>query len=438
LSSSTSSGSGARESGLAGARDALARVDRFERERGVRPAGARPDLSIAVLPFINRSRGEEDEYFSDGLADELLSVLSKVRGLRVAARASSFQFKGTNEDVAVIGEKLNVATLLDGSVRKAGNRVRISVQLVQASDRVPALVRDRTIARSTTSSPCQDDIAQSVVKELRTTLLGDAIGFGRARSAHATSPVAPRGTARIRRRIACICRANTSSSDCRRRTRVKGLRFLNDAVALDPSHAAAWTEIGRAYTNLGGYGWQTPAVAFRQARDAVQARAGDRARHRPSVRTARHDPAQLRLGLEGRGGIDTPRGRAGTRQRRSFARARRACARAQPPGGAEGYLHRGDRAGPVARGRPFRARPGVSIDGSRRRCRAVLLEGDRARAAAHQHALRTRHRDREEGRDAEAMALINQEPAEWGRLTALALAHHLAGRKAESDVRSRS
>src|SRR4029077_14441866 len=63
--------------------------------------------SIAVLPFVNRSRGEEDEYFSDGLADELLNVLTKVRGLRVAARASSFQFKGKNEDVAVIGEKLN-------------------------------------------------------------------------------------------------------------------------------------------------------------------------------------------------------------------------------------------------------------------------------------------------------------------------------------------
>src|SRR6185312_9154112 len=96
--------------------------------------GGREVPSIAVLPFVNRSRGEEDEYFSDGLADELLNVLTKVRGLRVAARASSFQFKGKNEDIAVIGRKLNVATVLEGSVRTAGKRLRISVQLVKVAD----------------------------------------------------------------------------------------------------------------------------------------------------------------------------------------------------------------------------------------------------------------------------------------------------------------
>ena len=76
----------------------------------------------------------EDEYFSDGLADELLNVLAKIRGLRVAARTSSFQFKGKKDDIATIGQKLNVATMLEGSVRKAGNRMRISVQLVKVID----------------------------------------------------------------------------------------------------------------------------------------------------------------------------------------------------------------------------------------------------------------------------------------------------------------
>src|SRR5439155_16409393 len=101
------------------------------------PANAEPAHeapSIAVLPFVNRSRDEEDEYFSDGLADELLSVLAKIRGLRVAARTSAFQFKGKNDDIAVIGRKLNVATVLEGSVRKAGNRMRISVHLVKVAD----------------------------------------------------------------------------------------------------------------------------------------------------------------------------------------------------------------------------------------------------------------------------------------------------------------
>ncbi len=96
------------------------------------PANESP--SIAVLPFVNRSRDEEDEYFSDGLADELLNVLSKIRGLRVAARSSAFTFKGKGATVAEVGRALNVATVLEGSVRKAGNRMRISVQLVKVAD----------------------------------------------------------------------------------------------------------------------------------------------------------------------------------------------------------------------------------------------------------------------------------------------------------------
>ncbi len=130
--------------------------------------------SIAVLPFVNLSRGEEDEYFSDGLADELLNVLTKIRGLRVVARASSVQFNGTNEDLAIIGQRLNVATLLDGSVRKSGNRVRISVQLVKASDRLQ--LWSETYDRSLDDIfAVQDDIAQSVVKELRTRGLGSRL-----------------------------------------------------------------------------------------------------------------------------------------------------------------------------------------------------------------------------------------------------------------------
>src|SRR5207249_11270779 len=101
------------------------------------PANAEPAHeapSIAVLPFVNRSRDEEDEYFSDGLADEVLSVLAKIRGLRVAARTSAFTFKNKNATVADVGRALNVGTVLEGSVRKSGNRVRISVQLVNVAD----------------------------------------------------------------------------------------------------------------------------------------------------------------------------------------------------------------------------------------------------------------------------------------------------------------
>ena len=99
--------------------------------------------SIAVLPFVNLSRDEENEYFADGLADELLNVLAKIRGLRVASRTSAFFFKGKDVDIPTVARKLNVATVLEGSVRRSGQRIRITAQLIDAAS---------DIARSTTSS----------------------------------------------------------------------------------------------------------------------------------------------------------------------------------------------------------------------------------------------------------------------------------------------
>jgi TolB-like protein len=90
--------------------------------------------SIAVLPFVNISADPENEYFCDGLSEELLNALSHIAGLKVAARTSTFSFKGKNADVAEIGRRLGVKTVLEGSVRKAGERIRISVQLTNALD----------------------------------------------------------------------------------------------------------------------------------------------------------------------------------------------------------------------------------------------------------------------------------------------------------------
>ena len=137
-------------------------------------APASGTASIAVLPFANRSGNPDDEYFSDGLADELLNVLVKIKGLHVAARASSFHFKGKGATIAEVGRALSVATVLDGSVRKSGDRVRISMQLVNVADghHLWAETYDRTLDDI---FAVQDDIAQSVLKELRTTLLGPQI-----------------------------------------------------------------------------------------------------------------------------------------------------------------------------------------------------------------------------------------------------------------------
>src|SRR5204863_3604520 len=89
-----------------------------------------PDKSIAVLPFVDLSQAHDQEYFCDGISEEILDALAKVEGLRVIARTSSFSFKGKNSDVSEIAQKLNVQHILEGSMRREGNCVRISAQLV--------------------------------------------------------------------------------------------------------------------------------------------------------------------------------------------------------------------------------------------------------------------------------------------------------------------
>ena len=108
-----------------------------------------PEHSIAVLPFVNMSADEENEYFSDGLSEELLNLLARIPQLRVAARTSTFRFKGSDAGIDEIAVKLNVAHVLEGSVRKSGDEIRITAQLIKASDgfHLWSYTWDRTIDR---------------------------------------------------------------------------------------------------------------------------------------------------------------------------------------------------------------------------------------------------------------------------------------------------
>lgn len=90
--------------------------------------------SIAVLPFANMSSDPEQEYFSDGISEEIINTLAQLPNLKVAGRTSSFTFKGKNEDLRIVGEKLNVRTILEGSVRSSGNRIRITAQLINVEN----------------------------------------------------------------------------------------------------------------------------------------------------------------------------------------------------------------------------------------------------------------------------------------------------------------
>jgi len=251
----------------------LGRVKRVV-ELGERGVSSKPAsygvASIAVLPFVNRSRDEESEYFSDGLADELLNVLAKIRGLRVAARTSSFQFKGTKDDLPTIGQKLNVATLLEGSVRKSGNRVRISVQLVKVSDgyHLWSETYDRTLDDI---FAVQDDIAQSVVKELRTALLGeesDAKASGEVK-AEVAKAAKGRGTDPEAHRL--YLQGRHFIDRVGREDMARGIEYLKQALELDPGYALAWAELGGAYADQAGYGWVLPvAEGYGRAREAVE------------------------------------------------------------------------------------------------------------------------------------------------------------------------
>ncbi|HYJ32287.1 MAG TPA: protein kinase [Candidatus Binatia bacterium] len=225
--------------------------------------------SIAVLPFVNRGRDEEDEYFSDGLADELLHMLAKIRGLRVVARTSSFHFKGSKDDAATIGRKLNVATLLEGTVRKAGTRMRIAVQLVRVSDSSPlwSEIYDRTLDDI---FAVQDDIAHSVVKELRATLLGEDADS--------------RTSGEVRAEVARAAKGRTANSEAHRlylqgrhlidrftrEDTASGIEYLKQALSLDPDFARAWAELGRGYASEANVGWVPVGEGYALARKAVE------------------------------------------------------------------------------------------------------------------------------------------------------------------------
>ncbi len=236
--------------------------------RGASAAAAQRTASIAVLPFVNRSRDEEDEYFSEGLADELTGMLAKIRGLRVAARTSAFQFKGTTEPLVVIGQKLNVATLLEGSVRKSGNRVRIVVQLVNVADgyHLWSETYDRTLDDI---FAVQDDIAQSVVKELRVALLGadpDSRASGEAKAAVAA---AARGRGRDPEAHRLYLQARYLLDRNSRESITRAIDYLKQALAIDPDSALGWAGLAFAYSGAINLGVVTTPEGLPRAREAA-------------------------------------------------------------------------------------------------------------------------------------------------------------------------
>jgi len=209
--------------------------------------------SIAVLPFVNMSRDEENEYFSDGLSEELLNVLAKIPELKVTGRTSSFAFKGKREDLRDIGQKLGVATLLEGSVRKAGNRVRITAQLIKAADgfHLWSETYDRVLDDI---FAVQDDIAQAVSQALHVTLLGKPAAASKA-SGESYSLVLQANH---------FVRQNSAAAYTR------AVSLYREALSKDPDSAPAWSGLAYAYLYAAGYGHADIRECLPNARTAVE------------------------------------------------------------------------------------------------------------------------------------------------------------------------
>jgi len=187
--------------------------------------------SIAVLPFVNMSGDPENEYFSDGLSEELLNVLAKIPELHVAGRTSSFKFKGHNEDLRIIGDQLNVANILEGSVRKSDQTVRITVQLVDAESGFH-LWSESYDRQLTDIFAVQDEIAKRVADALKVKLLGQAVGP--PQRAHGTNNV----EAYDYYLQGLHFRNSYGHGDIQ-----KSVAAFEKAIELDPVYARAWAQL---------------------------------------------------------------------------------------------------------------------------------------------------------------------------------------------------
>ena len=196
--------------------------------------------SIAVLPFLNMSDDPEQEYFSDGISEEILNLLAKVPEMRVTSRSSAFSFKGQNLDVPTMAAKLNVAHVLEGSVRKSGNQLRITAQLIE-------VVTDTHLWSQTYDRELedifaiQDDIAGAVVDGLKITLLGEK----------------PKATETDLEAYTLYLQARHFVKQLNAETIKQAEALLKQALEIDPGFAPAWAELGAVYR------WQTDPIGVR-------------------------------------------------------------------------------------------------------------------------------------------------------------------------------
>ncbi len=222
--------------------------------RAAQQAAAITDKSIAVLPFTDMSEKHDQEYFGDGMAEEILDLLAKVPGLTVIGRTSSFQFKGKNEDLRTIGAKLNAGYILEGSVRKSGDQVRITAQLINT--RTGAHEWSETYDRHIGDVlKLQDAIAAAVVRELQLTVAPDFLNS--------------RASVKNTDAYDLMLRGRHAADRWDQEGFAEAVSLYHQALDRDPTFVEAATWIAWAYTFQGEEGFLAPAIAFEQAHRAA-------------------------------------------------------------------------------------------------------------------------------------------------------------------------
>ncbi|HTD29637.1 MAG TPA: tetratricopeptide repeat protein, partial [Xanthomonadaceae bacterium] len=223
------------------------------RDAGSNAAGGSTDKSIAVLPFVNMSGDPKNDYFSDGITEEILNALAQVPGLKVAARTSAFAFKGKDQDLRKVGQALDVATVLEGSVQRQGDDVRITAQLIDAHNGYH--LWSQTYDRKLTSIfAVEDEISGAIAGKLQAQLAGGS------------RPIAgthdPRAHELYLRGLTLLA------------ARGAGLRDAADAfrqaIAIDPNYAQAWAALAQAEVLVHNWHFDSEGTAMRAADSAVK------------------------------------------------------------------------------------------------------------------------------------------------------------------------
>jgi TolB-like protein/Tfp pilus assembly protein PilF len=217
-------------------------------------AGISLEKSIVVLPFADLSPEKDQEYFCDGLAEDIIDALTQVPGLRVMARTSSFAFRGKEEDVREIGARLNVENILEGSVRRAGSRIRVTAQLVKASDGYH-LWSQRFDREMTDVFAIQDEISKAIVEKLRLRLAG-------------ARPLVKRYTENLVAYDLCL-KARYHLLKMTQEGREAGRRYCEQAIALDPNYALAYVVLSESYLWSLYWGSSDPREAYPMSKSAA-------------------------------------------------------------------------------------------------------------------------------------------------------------------------